>query len=65
MIQLRMMVVACAVCGAAAAVADFHGEQTGSKPSRQPSDIFVIGNAAIMLGANGEPLPGETGIAKQ
>lgn len=28
-------------------------------------NIFVIGDAALMLGANGQPLPGDAGVAKQ
>jgi NADH:quinone reductase (non-electrogenic) len=28
-------------------------------------NIFVIGDAALMLGANGKPLPGDAGVAKQ
>ena len=29
------------------------------------SNIFVIGDAALMLGANGKPMPGDAGVAKQ
>jgi NADH dehydrogenase len=28
-------------------------------------NIFVIGDAALMLGANGKPVPGDAGVAKQ
>ena len=28
-------------------------------------NIFVIGDAALMLGANGKPMPGDAGVAKQ
>lgn len=31
---------------------------------RHPN-IFVIGDAALMLGANGKPMPGDAGVAKQ
>jgi NADH dehydrogenase len=28
-------------------------------------NIFVVGDAALMLGANGQPMPGDAGVAKQ
>ncbi|MBR0691754.1 NAD(P)/FAD-dependent oxidoreductase [Bradyrhizobium lablabi] len=31
---------------------------------RHPN-VFVIGDAALMLGANGKPMPGDAGVAKQ
>jgi NADH dehydrogenase len=34
-----------------------------SVPGHQ--NIFVIGDAALMLGANGKPMPGDAGVAKQ